>query len=146
MTMVQRLEKLERQNKWMKRIGAVAVALVAAVFLMGQGKEKELPDLVGRSRKADRNWRSHRWWPTWNDNPPRRTLLGSDRETGHARKTFPNRETRGQHRERPRGCPRSTAGTRRLPATPDRRRPTNGVVSPGATMGDRRAIPCRCRD
>ena len=49
MTIEQRLEKLERQNKWMRRIGAVAVALVAAVFLMGQGKEKEPPDLIVKS-------------------------------------------------------------------------------------------------
>ena len=40
MRVEQRLERLERQNKWMRRIGTVAVALVAAVFLMGQGKEK----------------------------------------------------------------------------------------------------------
>ena len=49
MSIEQRLEKLERQNKWMRRIGGVAVALVAAVFLMGQGKEKELPDLEVQS-------------------------------------------------------------------------------------------------
>ena len=48
MTVEQRLEKLERQNKWMRRIASVAVALVAAVFLMAQGKEKELPDLEVR--------------------------------------------------------------------------------------------------
>ena len=39
MTVEQRVEKLERQNKWMRRMGAVAVALVAVVFLMGQGKD-----------------------------------------------------------------------------------------------------------
>ena len=49
MTIEQRLERLERQNRWMKRGGAVAVALVAAVFLMGQAKPKELPDLEVRS-------------------------------------------------------------------------------------------------
>jgi len=48
MTTEQRLERLERENRWMRRIGAVGVA-VAAVFLIGQGKEKELPDLEGRS-------------------------------------------------------------------------------------------------
>jgi hypothetical protein len=49
MTTEQRLEKLERQNRWMRRIGAVAVAVAAAVFLIGQGKEKKLPDLEVRS-------------------------------------------------------------------------------------------------
>ena len=51
MTMEQRVERLERQNKWMRRIGAVAVALVAAVFLMGQGKAEKLPELEARSLK-----------------------------------------------------------------------------------------------
>jgi hypothetical protein len=40
MTTEQRLERLERENRWMRRIGVVAVAVVAAVFLIGQGKEK----------------------------------------------------------------------------------------------------------
>lgn len=40
MTTEQRLEKLERENRWMRRIGAVAVASLAAVVLMGQGKER----------------------------------------------------------------------------------------------------------
>jgi hypothetical protein len=49
MTTEQRLEKLERQNRWMRRIGAVAVAVAAAVFLIGQGKDEDLPDLEVRS-------------------------------------------------------------------------------------------------
>ena len=49
MSVEERLEHLERQNKWMRRIGAVGVAMVASVSLMGQGKPKELPDLVVRS-------------------------------------------------------------------------------------------------
>jgi hypothetical protein len=32
MTTEQRLVRLERENKWMRRIGAVGLALVAAVF------------------------------------------------------------------------------------------------------------------
>ncbi len=40
MTLEQRLEKLERENRWMRRIGAVGVAIAAAVFLIGQGKDK----------------------------------------------------------------------------------------------------------
>ena len=46
MTTEQRLERLERENRWMRRIGAAGVAVAAAVFLIGQGKDKELPDLV----------------------------------------------------------------------------------------------------
>ena len=49
MTIEQRLAKLERQNKWIKRIGAVGLSVVAAVFLIAQGKPEELPDLVGKS-------------------------------------------------------------------------------------------------
>ncbi|MHC4137873.1 MAG: hypothetical protein ACYS0K_23270 [Planctomycetota bacterium] len=49
MTTEQRLERLERENRWMRRIGAVGVAVAAAVFLVGQGKEKVPPNLVARS-------------------------------------------------------------------------------------------------
>jgi len=46
MTTEQRLERLERKVRWMRRIGAVGVAVAAAVFLVGQGKE-EPEDLKG---------------------------------------------------------------------------------------------------
>jgi hypothetical protein len=49
MTTEQRLERLERENKWMRRVGAVGVAVVAAVVLMGQEKAESLPDLEVRS-------------------------------------------------------------------------------------------------
>ncbi|MHC4137567.1 MAG: hypothetical protein ACYS0K_21685 [Planctomycetota bacterium] len=51
MTTEQRVEKLERQNRWMRRIGAVGVALIAACVLGGQGeaKDKKPQDLVVRS-------------------------------------------------------------------------------------------------
>ncbi|MHC4138043.1 MAG: hypothetical protein ACYS0K_24150 [Planctomycetota bacterium] len=49
MTTEQRLERLERENRWLRRIGAVTVAVAAAVFLIGQGKDKKLPDLEVRS-------------------------------------------------------------------------------------------------
>jgi len=52
MTTEQRLERLERENRWMRRIGAVAVAVAAAVFLIGQGKKNAPPDLVVRSLKV----------------------------------------------------------------------------------------------
>jgi hypothetical protein len=49
MTTEQRLEKLERENRWMRRIGAAVAAVAAVVFLMGQGKDGKLPDLEVRS-------------------------------------------------------------------------------------------------
>ncbi|MHC4133581.1 MAG: hypothetical protein ACYS0K_01230 [Planctomycetota bacterium] len=49
MTTEQRLERLARENRWMWRIGAAAVAVVAAVFLIGQGKRKELQDIEVRT-------------------------------------------------------------------------------------------------
>ena len=49
MNIEQRVEKLERQNRWMKRMGGLALAVVACVVLIGQGKAKELPDLVAKS-------------------------------------------------------------------------------------------------
>jgi hypothetical protein len=50
MTLEQRLDRLERENRWMRRIGAVGVAVAAAVFLIGQGNGP--PDLVVRSLKV----------------------------------------------------------------------------------------------
>jgi len=52
MTTGQRVERLEREVRWMRRMGALAVAVAAAVFLVGQGKDKELPDLEVRSLKV----------------------------------------------------------------------------------------------
>jgi hypothetical protein len=52
MTLDQRLEKVERENRWMRRIGMVAAAVAAAVFLIGQAKEKEPQDLEVRSLKV----------------------------------------------------------------------------------------------
>jgi len=49
MTTEQRLERLERENRWMRRFGAVGISVAAAVFLIGQGKEKKLQDLEVRS-------------------------------------------------------------------------------------------------
>ena len=49
MTIEQRVAKLERQNRWMKRAGGLALVAVACVVLIGQGKAKELPDLVAKS-------------------------------------------------------------------------------------------------
>ena len=49
MTIEQRLERLERQNRWMKRIGALGLAVAAAVLLSGQAKGKDLQDLKARS-------------------------------------------------------------------------------------------------
>ncbi len=49
MTIEQRVAKLERQNRWLKRVGGLVLATFACVVLMGQGKPKELPDLVAKS-------------------------------------------------------------------------------------------------
>ncbi len=49
MTIEQRVAKLEKQNRWMKRGGGLALAAVACVVLMGQGKAEPLPDLIGKS-------------------------------------------------------------------------------------------------
>jgi hypothetical protein len=45
----QRLAQLERQLRWLKRLGVLAVAVGAVVVLGGQAKEKGLPDLKVRS-------------------------------------------------------------------------------------------------
>ncbi len=49
MTIEQRLERLERQNRWMKRIGALGLAVAAPVLLSGQAKGKDLQHLKARS-------------------------------------------------------------------------------------------------
>ena len=49
MSVEERVARLERENRWMRRIGAAAFAVVAAVFLLGQGKGKELRDLKAKS-------------------------------------------------------------------------------------------------
>jgi len=45
MTVEKRLEKLERENRWMRRAGTVVLAVAATVLLVGQGKGEKLPDL-----------------------------------------------------------------------------------------------------
>jgi hypothetical protein len=65
MTLEQRLEKLERENRWMRRLGAVCLAVVAAVFLMGQDKPIGLPDHVVRSLTImDGNGKVRAWLGT----------------------------------------------------------------------------------
>ena len=57
MTTEQRLERLEREIRWMRRIGAVGVAVVAAVFLIGQGKTLgtvEAREFVLRGEEGER--------------------------------------------------------------------------------------------
>jgi hypothetical protein len=49
MTLEQRVRKLERENRWMRRTAAIAVAVVSVVILVGQGKEEPPRDLVVRS-------------------------------------------------------------------------------------------------
>jgi len=79
MTTEQRLERLERENKWMRRIGAVAVAVAAAVFLVGQGKDKELPDLEVRSLTVkDEDGRTRAMLATLSDGLPYLSLSDKD--------------------------------------------------------------------
>jgi hypothetical protein len=39
MSIEERLSRLERQNRWLKRLGALAIAVGAVVVLVGQGKD-----------------------------------------------------------------------------------------------------------
>src|SRR5215469_11085419 len=43
MAIVARIEKLERENAWLKRIGAVAGIVATALLFMGQGKQAGVP-------------------------------------------------------------------------------------------------------
>jgi hypothetical protein len=49
MTLERRWKRLERENRWLRRIGMVAGAVAAPVFLVGQGNEMEPKDLEVRS-------------------------------------------------------------------------------------------------
>ena len=57
MTLEQRLEKLESENRWARKTVAVAVAAAVAVFVIGQaavlliGQARGMPDLEARSLK-----------------------------------------------------------------------------------------------
>ena len=72
MTTEQRLERLERENRWIKRIEAVGIlavgiAVVAAVFLLGQGKDV-LSDLKVHSLIiTDKNGRARAKLGTWDN-------------------------------------------------------------------------------
>lgn len=41
-SLIDRVEKLERQNRWMKRIGIGAFVLASAVAVMGQASTKKV--------------------------------------------------------------------------------------------------------
>ena len=40
-TLARRLDKVERENRWLKRAGVVALAVIGAVVLMGQSRVAE---------------------------------------------------------------------------------------------------------
>lgn len=44
--LVQRLDRLERENRWLKRIGAVVLAGLTAVILTGQATLRKVPRVV----------------------------------------------------------------------------------------------------
>ena len=79
MTTEQRLERLERENRWMRRIGAVGVAVAATVFLIGQGTDKEPPDLTVRSLTVvDKDGKSRAQLRTTAEGWPSLTLRDGD--------------------------------------------------------------------
>ena len=49
MTVEERLARLERENRWLRRGGGVALAAIATVLLVGQAGSKPLADLEARS-------------------------------------------------------------------------------------------------
>jgi hypothetical protein len=49
MTYERRVERLERENRWTRAIGAVCIVVVALALLTGQGRPPDLPDLKVRS-------------------------------------------------------------------------------------------------
>jgi hypothetical protein len=49
MTLEERLARLERENRWMRRGAAALIAAAAFVVLSAQGEERALPDLEVRS-------------------------------------------------------------------------------------------------
>jgi hypothetical protein len=49
MSVEERLSRLERQNRWLKRLGALAIAVGAVVVLVAQAREKEPQHLVVKS-------------------------------------------------------------------------------------------------
>jgi hypothetical protein len=49
MSTEERLAQVERQLRWLKRLGALGLAVGAVVVLVGQAKDEELPALVARS-------------------------------------------------------------------------------------------------
>jgi hypothetical protein len=52
MSTEERLAQVERQLRWLKRLGALAIAVGAVVVLVGQAKEKEPEHLVVKSLKV----------------------------------------------------------------------------------------------
>ncbi len=45
-TLARRLDRVERENRWLKRAGVVALAVIAAVVLMGQATESKVVKVI----------------------------------------------------------------------------------------------------
>ena len=45
-TLARRLDKVERENRWLKLAGVVAVAVIAAVVLMGQATPSKVAKVI----------------------------------------------------------------------------------------------------
>lgn len=54
MTTEQRLERLERANRWTRRIGVVGAAAIAIVFLIGQGKDEPTSSITAKTITTER--------------------------------------------------------------------------------------------
>jgi len=66
--MEQRLDRLERENRWMKSIGTLVVVGIAAVVLMGQAKPRKVPKVIEaeqfRLMDPDGKIRAHLYYTT----------------------------------------------------------------------------------
>ena len=49
-TLARRLDRVERENRWLKRWGALALAVMAAVVLMGQATGSKVAKVVEAER------------------------------------------------------------------------------------------------
>jgi len=81
MTTEQRLEKLERENRWMRRIGAVGLAIVAAIAVWPRSRDPKVNSL----QVTDKNGTERMWFVTDVDGTPGLSVLDKN---GEARMVF----------------------------------------------------------
>ena len=79
MDLEQRLARLERGNRRMKRIGALVLVVAGAALLSGQAKGKDLPDLeVGSLTLRDKDGRRRAVLSARADGPVRLALIDKE--------------------------------------------------------------------